>query len=186
MKRAFDVALALVATIVLAVPILLLALLVKLTSRGPVLFWSDRIGRQNAVFSMPKFRSMAPNTPAVASHLLGTPDQFLTPVGDFLRSNSLDELPQLWSILIGDMSFVGPRPALFNQHDLVELRTQYRVHTLKPGLTGWAQICGRDNLTIPAKVSLDREYLERQSLGFDIHILWLTFSKVAAREGISH
>ena len=186
MKRLFDLLLALIATGVLLIPILLTAILVMLTSRGPALYWSDRIGRNNIIFKMPKFRSMKLDTPAVATHLLADPKSVLTPIGDFLRKSSLDELPQLWSILKGDMSFVGPRPALFNQDDLVALRTKEGVHSLIPGLTGWAQINGRDELPIPDKVILDVEYLHQQSFWFDIKILWLTFVKVICRDGISH
>ena len=158
----------------------------RLTSPGPALYWSDRVGRHNKIFKMPKFRSMRVGTPALATHLLDNPKTHLTPIGSFLRKSSLDELPQLWSILVGDMSFVGPRPALFNQHDLIELRTQYGVHTLVPGLTGWAQVNGRDELPIPQKVALDAEYLQRQGFWFDIRILWLTFLKVVQRDGVSH
>ena len=186
MKRLFDLLLALTASVVLAVPVLLVALLVRLTSPGPALYWSDRVGRHNKLFKMPKFRSMRVGTPAVATHLLADPKAHLTPIGSFLRKSSLDELPQLWSILAGDMSFVGPRPALFNQHDLIELRTRRGVHELVPGLTGWAQINGRDELPIPDKVRLDVEYLQRQSLKLDIRILWLTFVKVIRRDGITH
>lgn len=186
MKRAFDLLLALTAAMVLAVPVLLVAMAVRLTSAGPALYWSDRVGRHNKIFKMPKFRSMRVGTPAVATHLLADPKAHLTPIGSFLRKSSLDELPQLWSILVGDMSFVGPRPALFNQHDLIELRTQRGVHELVPGLTGWAQINGRDELPIPDKVKLDAEYLQRQSLGFDIRILWLTLVKVLRRDGVTH
>ena len=171
---------------VLAVPVILVVLMVRLTSPGPALYWSDRVGRHNKLFKMPKFRSMQIGTPAVATHLLADPEAYLTPIGSFLRKSSLDELPQLWSILVGDMSFVGPRPALFNQHDLIELRTQHGVHELVPGLTGWAQVNGRDELPIPDKVKLDAEYLQRQSLGLDIRILWLTFLKVIRRDGITH
>ena len=185
-KRAFDLFLALAAAVVVAVPVLLVAAIVRLTSPGPALYWSDRVGRLNTIFKMPKFRSMRVGTPAVATHLLADPNAYLTPVGSFLRKSSLDELPQLWSILVGDMSFVGPRPALFNQHDLIELRTQLGVHELVPGLTGWAQINGRDELPIPEKVKLDAEYLQRQSLWFDIRILWLTFLKVVRRDGVTH
>lgn len=174
------------AVLVLALPIALVALLVRLTSPGPALYWSDRVGRNNAIFRMPKFRSMRVGTPAVATHLLADPKAHLTPIGSFLRRSSLDELPQLWSILKGDMSFVGPRPALFNQDDLIELRTKFGVHELVPGLTGWAQVNGRDELPIPDKVKLDTEYLRRRSLGFDIYILWLTFVKVLRRDGVSH
>lgn len=162
------------------------ALAVWLTSPGPALYWSDRVGRHNRIFKMPKFRSMRIDTPAVATHLLQNPDQWLTPIGSFLRKSSLDELPQLWSILKGDMSFVGPRPALFNQDDLIALRTEKGVHELVPGLTGWAQVNGRDELPIPQKVALDAEYLERRSLLFDMKILWLTALKVLARDGVSH
>jgi len=178
--------LAALAGCILLVPVLVVAALVRLTSKGPALYWSDRVGRNNTIFKMPKFRSMQIGTPAVATHLLSNPDACLTPIGSFLRQSSLDELPQLWSILKGDMSFVGPRPALFNQHDLIELRTQQGVHTLVPGLTGWAQVNGRDELPIPDKVKLDVEYLQRQSLWFDIRILWLTFVKVLRRDGVSH
>ena len=186
MKRAVDLLLALIAAVVLAIPILFIALLVRLTSFGPALYWSERIGRNNAVFRMPKFRSMKTGTPALATHLLEDADAWLTPIGSFLRKTSLDELPQLWSILVGDMSFVGPRPALFNQVDLVALRTQSGVHRLTPGLTGWAQINGRDELPIPDKVRLDVEYLHRQSFLFDQRILWLTCVKVLLRDGVSH
>ena len=186
MKRMFDLLLALAAAVVLAVPVVLVAVLVRLTSKGPALYWSDRVGRDNKIFKMPKFRSMRIGTPAVATHLLADAKSHLTPIGSFLRKSSLDELPQLWSILVGDMSFVGPRPALFNQHDLIALRTQHGVHELVPGLTGWAQVNGRDELPIPDKVKLDVEYLQRQSLWFDIQILWLTFVKVLRRDGVSH
>jgi O-antigen biosynthesis protein WbqP len=185
-KRFFDLLLGLLASLVLLLPVLLVALAVRLTSKGPALYWSDRIGRYNTIFKMPKFRSMRVGTPAVATHLLGNPAAHLTPIGSFLRKSSLDELPQLWSILRGDMSFVGPRPALFNQHDLMALRTEQDVHTLVPGLTGWAQVNGRDELPIPEKVKLDVAYLQRQSLSFDIRILWLTFVKVLRRDGVSH
>ena len=186
MKRLFDLALGLCAALVLALPVLLVAILVRLTSPGPALYWSDRVGKRNRIFRMPKFRSMRVGTPAVATHLLQDPKVYLTPIGSFLRKSSLDELPQLWSILVGDMSFVGPRPALFNQDDLIALRTEAGVHELVPGLTGWAQVNGRDELPIPEKVKLDAEYLQRQSLGFDIRILWLTFVKVLRRDGVSH
>lgn len=186
LKRLFDLTLACCAAVLLLVPILLTALAVKLTSRGPVLYWSDRVGRENRIFRMPKFRSMRIDTPAVATHLLQNPDQWLTPIGSFLRKSSLDELPQLWSILIGDMSLVGPRPALFNQEDLIVLRTQQGIHRLMPGLTGWAQVNGRDELPIPQKVQLDAEYLQRRSFFFDIRILWMTMLKVATRDGVSH
>ena len=186
MKRVFDLLLGFVLALVLALPVIIIALLVRLTSPGPVLYWSDRVGRQNRIFKMPKFRSMLNDTPAVATHLLQNPEQWLTPIGSFLRKSSLDELPQLWSILKGDMSFVGPRPALFNQNDLIALRTEKGVHELVPGLTGWAQVNGRDELPIPQKVQLDAEYLERRSLLFDMKILWLTALKVLARDGVSH
>ena len=185
-KRLFDLALALFAAIVLAVPVALVAIAVRLTSDGPALYWSDRVGRNNKLFKMPKFRSMRIGTPAVATHLLQDPSNYLTPIGSFLRKSSLDELPQLWSILTGDMSFVGPRPALFNQHDLIELRNEHGVHQLVPGLTGWAQVNGRDEVPIPEKVKLDAQYLQRQSLVFDLRILWLTFVKVLRRDGVTH
>jgi len=186
MKRLFDLLLAVLAFFVLLVPLILVAVLVRLTSRGPALYWSDRVGRNNVIFKMPKFRSMRVGTPAVATHLLADAHSHLTPIGSFLRKSSLDELPQLWSILVGDMSFVGPRPALFNQHDLMALRTELGVHTLMPGLTGWAQVNGRDELPIPDKVKLDVAYLQRVSLWFDLRILWLTFVKVLKRDGVSH
>lgn len=186
MKRIVDFLMALLVAAVLALPILIVTLAVCFTSPGPVLYWSDRVGRLNRIFKMPKFRSMRIDTPAVATHLLENPDQWLTSVGSFLRKSSLDELPQLWSILKGDMSFVGPRPALFNQDDLIALRTEAGVHELVPGLTGWAQVNGRDELPIPQKVLLDAEYLHRRSLGFDLKILWMTAQKVLARDGVSH
>ena len=171
---------------VLAMPVLLVAVAVRLTSPGPALYWSGRMGRHNKLFKMPKFRSMRVGTPAVATHLLANPKHVLTPIGNFLRKSSLDELPQIYSILVGDMSFVGPRPALFNQHDLIVLRTQSGVHELVPGLTGWAQVNGRDELPIPDKVKLDVEYLHHQSLWLDIKIIWLTFIKVIKKDGVSH
>jgi O-antigen biosynthesis protein WbqP len=186
MKRLFDFGMALIASMVLALPILIVAIVVRLTSPGPALYWSDRVGRNNRIFKMPKFRSMRIDAPAVATHLLENPDQWLTPIGSFLRRSSLDELPQLWSILRGDMSFVGPRPALFNQEDLIALRTETGVHELVPGLTGWAQINGRDELPIPQKVKLDVEYLQRRSFLLDLRILWMTALKVLARDGVSH
>jgi O-antigen biosynthesis protein WbqP len=186
MKRVFDLLLAVFVALILAVPVLLVALAVRLTSAGPALYWSDRVGRDNKIFKMPKFRSMRLGTPALATHLLADPKSHLTPIGNFLRKSSLDELPQLWSIVVGDMSFVGPRPALFNQHDLKELRTQLGVHELLPGLTGWAQVNGRDELSIPQKVALDAEYLQHQGFWFDIKVLWLTFLKVVQRDGVSH
>lgn len=186
MKRFFDLILALLAATVLLLPIVMVAIAVRLTSRGPAIYWSDRVGRHNRIFKMPKFRSMRIDTPAVATHLLTNPEQFLTPIGSFLRKSSLDELPQLWSILVGDMSFVGPRPALYNQDDLIALRTEQQVHTIVPGLTGWAQINGRDELPIPQKVALDAYYLQHQSLALDIQIIFLTFLKVVKRDGITH
>lgn len=186
MKRLIDLLLALLALPLLATPLLLVALAVRLTSKGPVLYWSNRVGKNNSIFFMPKFRSMRTGTPAVATHLLANPDTYLTPIGSFLRKSSLDELPQLWSILKGDMGFVGPRPALFNQHDLVALRTAHGVHTLVPGLTGWAQIHGRDELPIPAKVALDVYYLQHRSWWLDLQILVKTFFKVVRRDGITH
>ena len=185
-KRAFDLFLTALAALVLVLPASVVALLVKLTSPGPVLYWSDRIGCQNRTFRMPKFRSMLTETPAVATHLLGDASAYLTPIGSFLRKSSLDELPQLWSIFVGDMSFVGPRPALFNQADLISLRTKYGVHHLLPGLTGWAQVNGRDKLSIPEKVRLDVEYLQRRSFWFDIRILLMTVVKVLWHDGVSH
>jgi O-antigen biosynthesis protein WbqP len=186
MKRALDLLLGIFAGMILSVPLIILAIAVRLTSKGPVLYWSDRVGRNNSVFKMPKFRSMRVGTPAVATHLLANPTAHLTPIGSFLRKSSLDELPQLWSIFVGDMSFVGPRPALFNQHDLIDLRTKKGVHTLIPGLTGWAQVNGRDELTIPQKVELDEEYLQRQGFLFDMRILLLTFLTVVQRDEVSH
>lgn len=186
MKRLFDLFLALFALLILLVPILLVAFMVRITSAGSVIYWSDRVGRDNKIFKMPKFRSMRVDTPAVATHLLDDPDQFLTPIGSFLRKSSMDELPQLWSILHGDMSFVGPRPALFNQDDLIALRTRHGVHKLLPGLTGWAQVNGRDELPIPEKVKLDVEYMQQQSFLMDIKIIFLTFVKVLRSEGVQH
>ena len=186
MKRLFDLTAGLLAAICLASPIVMITLAVRFTSPGPVLYWSERVGRRNVTFRMPKFRSMRIGTPAMATHLLANPADYLTPIGSFLRNSSLDELPQLWSILKGDMSFVGPRPALFNQDDLIALRTDAGVHELIPGLTGWAQVNGRDELPIPDKVRLDIEYLQRCSLTFDLWILWLTLLKVLRRDGVSH
>ena len=186
MKRVFDVMLAVVIGAGAIVPICVIALFVKLSSVGPVLYWSDRVGRYNRIFKMPKFRTMKTGTPAVATHLLNDPESHLTPIGSFLRKTSLDELPQLWSILIGDMSFVGPRPALFNQNDLIEARTRLGVDALIPGLTGWAQINGRDELPIVEKVSLDSDYMRRRSFVFDIYILWKTAIKVVKRDGVIH
>ena len=186
MKRLTDLILALLALVPLAPLLLAVAVAVRLTSRGPVLYWSDRVGRNNRIFRMPKFRTMRTDTPAVATHLLTNPDHYLTPIGKFLRKSSLDELPQLFSILKGDMSFVGPRPALFNQDDLIELRTRKGVHVLTPGLTGWAQVNGRDELPIPIKVDLDVYYLENRSFMLDLRILIVTFSKVLLSEGVKH
>jgi O-antigen biosynthesis protein WbqP len=186
MKRLFDLIIASVALLLLLLPIIIIAILVRLTSAGPAFYWSDRVGINNTIFKMPKFRSMKVDTPAVATHLLQDPKSVLTPIGYFLRRTSLDELPQLWCILKDDMSFVGPRPALFNQDDLISLRTEKNVHKLIPGLTGWAQINGRDELPIPDKVALDSEYLLKRSFVFDLKILWLTFLKVLKRDGVSH
>ena len=186
MKRALDLVLAAGALTVFALPMAVVAIAVRVTSKGPAIYWSDRVGRDNVLFRMPKFRSMRIETPAVATHLLTDTTAWLTPIGGFLRKSSLDELPQLWSILVGDMSIVGPRPALFNQDDLIALRTEAGVHVLVPGLTGWAQVNGRDEIPIPQKVALDAEYLQRRGFGFDIHILWLTFLKVIRRDGVSH
>ncbi len=186
MKRLFDLLLGAIAGLLLILPLAALAIMVRITSPGPALYWSDRVGRNNRIFKMPKFRSMRVGTPAVATHLLDDPGRHLTPVGSFLRKSSLDELPQLWSIVKGDMSFVGPRPALYNQNDLIELRTRSGVHTLLPGLTGWAQVNGRDELPIPQKVAFDIEYLQRQSMIFDIRILFLTAMKVIMRKDVTH
>ncbi len=186
MKRYFDFYLSLLLLFILSLPMLLVTLLVKLTSRGSVLYWSDRVGRNNALFKMPKFRTMRIDAPAVATHLLSNPGQYVTVIGRFLRKSSLDELPQLISILKGDMSFVGPRPALFNQDDLVALRTEKGVHVLTPGLTGWAQINGRDELPIPVKVEFDEYYLKHRSFFFDLKILFMTLFKVLRREGVTH
>ena len=186
MKRIFDFTLAVIAGVFLALPLLIAFIAIRLTSPGPALYWSDRVGRNNVIFRMPKFRSMRVGTPAVATHLLADPRSHLTPIGSFLRKSSIDELPQLWSILTGDMSFVGPRPALFNQEDLIQLRTSKNVHTLLPGLTGWAQINGLEEIPIPQKVALDEAYLQQQSFWFDVRILWLTFVKVVRRDGITH
>jgi len=185
-KRFFDLILGLIASLVFAVPLIVVALLVKLTSKGPALYWSNRVGRNNVIFSMPKLRTMRVGTQVVATHLLQNPDQCLTPIGGFLRKSSLDELPQLWCILRGEMSVVGPRPALFNQDNLIQMRTEKGVHVIRPGLTGWAQINGRDELPIPEKAELDVYYLRRQSLAFDLKIILLTFLKVVRRDGITH
>ena len=186
MKRLFDFFMGAILFPLLAIPMLITAIAVRLTSTGPVLYWSDRVGRDNAIFRMPKFRSMRMDTPAVATHLMSDAETFLTPIGGFLRRYSLDELPQLFSILKGDMSFVGPRPALFNQEDLIALRTEKGIDKLLPGVTGWAQVNGRDKLSIPEKVDLDVEYLNHQSFWFDLKILWMTLLKVIKRDNVSH
>ena len=186
MKRIVDLVVGLSALVMLVVPIVMVAILVKLTSIGSVLYWSHRVGYKNKLFRMPKFRTMRSDTPQLATHLMNDPDEYLSPIGGILRRTSLDELPQLWSILKGDMSFVGPRPALFNQDDLITLRTEKGVDKLVPGLTGWSQVNGRDELPIPEKVGLDVEYMERQSFWFDMYILWLTILKVVRRDGVSH
>jgi len=186
MKLLFDIFLGFILLVLLVIPILLIVIAVRFTSKGPVLYWSDRIGKDNKVFKMPKFRSMRIDTPAVATHLLDNPDSYLSPIGGFLRRSSLDELPQLYSVLKGDMSFVGPRPALFNQDDLITLRREKGVDKLLPGITGWAQVNGRDKLSIPDKVALDVEYMQRQSFWFDMKILWMTFLRVIKRDGVSH
>jgi O-antigen biosynthesis protein WbqP len=186
MKRIFDIFISSIALLVFCIPLLVVGILVKLTSKGGALYWSDRIGKNNTIFKMPKFRTMRIDTPPVATHLLGDPDQFLTPIGKFLRKSSLDEIPQLFSILKGDMSLVGPRPALFNQDDLVSLRTEAGVHVLTPGLTGWAQINGRDEITIPLKVEFDAYYLHHRSFALDMTIIFLTIYNVVRSEGVSH
>lgn len=186
MKRGFDLLFAFACGLLLLVPAIFISVFVRCSSRGPIIYWSDRVGLQNRIFKMPKFRTMRIEAPEIATHLLANPHKWLTPIGEFLRRTSLDELPQIWSILRGDMSIVGPRPALFNQYDLIALRTKNGVQQLKPGLTGWAQVNGRDRLTIQEKVKLDIEYLERQSFKFDLQILWITLKKVAYKDGISH
>jgi O-antigen biosynthesis protein WbqP len=186
MKRVFDLILSIFLFLAVLMPLLLTAILVITTSKGPALYWSERIGKNNKIFKMPKFRSMLINTPTVATHLLDNPDSYLSPIGGFLRRSSLDELPQLFLVLKGDMSFIGPRPALFNQDDLISMRTEKGVDKLLPGITGWAQVNGRDELSIPDKVALDVEYLNRQSFWFDVKILWMTFLKVVKRDGVSH
>ena len=186
MKRAFDLFSGVLLSLSLVIIMLFIAIVIRLTSKGPSLYWSDRVGKNNKIFKMPKFRSMLTDAPAVATHLLDNPDSYLSPIGGFLRRSSLDELPQLFSVLKGDMSFVGPRPALYNQDDLIALRTEKGVDKLLPGITGWAQVNGRDELSIPDKVALDAEYLNRQSFWFDMKILWLTFLKVMKRDGVSH
>ena len=185
-KRLFDFCLALLLSLLFALPILTIVLAIRLNSAGNAVHWSNRVGQHNRIFRMPKFRSMRTDTPAVATHLLENPDQYITPVGRFLRKTSLDELPQLWSILKGDMSFVGPRPALFNQDDLIALRTECGVHELVPGLTGWAQVNGRDELPIPQKVAFDAQYLQRRSFRFDMQIMAMTAWRVLRRSGVSH
>lgn len=186
MKRVFDLVVGLITLLFALIPMLLIALSIRTTSKGAVLYWSDRIGQENKIFRMPKFRTMQVETPVVATHLMANPDKYLSSFGGFLRRSSLDELPQLFSILKGDMSFVGPRPALFNQDDLIALRTEKGVDKLVPGLTGWAQVNGRDELPIPEKVALDMEYMERQSFWFDLKILWMTLLKVIRKDGVSH
>lgn len=186
LKRLFDTFLAMTALLTLIPMLFIISLAVKFTSPGPVLYWSDRVGKNNKIFKMPKFRTMRANTPELATHLLDNPDQYLTSIGSFLRTTSIDELPQLYSILKGDMSFVGPRPALFNQYDLIEARTKSRIDILRPGLTGWAQINGRDELTIEEKVRLDRDYLFMRSLYNDFFILWQTFIKVIKKDDVKH
>jgi O-antigen biosynthesis protein WbqP len=185
-KRAIDIVMSLAGFFGLAIPFVIIAIAVKLTSRGPVLYWSERVGRGNRIFRMPKFRSMRIDTPVVATHLLESPEKWLTPIGSFLRESSLDELPQLWSILTGDMSIVGPRPALHNQQDLIEMRTQRGVHVLRPGLTGWAQINGRDEIPLADKVAYDTWYLQHWSLRLDLKIMVLTAVKVLRKEGVAH
>ncbi|CEZ19816.1 Sugar transferase [Candidatus Methylopumilus planktonicus] len=185
-KRFFDLALVFFAIILFLIPFISLCIAVRLSSKGPALYWSDRVGLENKIFKMPKFRTMRIETPNVATHLLDNPTFFYTPIGSFLRKSSFDEIPQLWSILLGHMSFVGPRPALFNQYDLIQLRSKAGVSRLLPGLTGWAQVNGRDHLSIMQKVNLDVEYLNRKSFRFDLYILWITFLKVIGQDGISH
>jgi len=185
-KRIFDLILALVLVVLLGIPMLVIAGLIKLMSKGPAMFWTDRIGKNNAIFKMSKFRTMKLNTPQVATHLMVNPKDYLIPGGEFLRKYSLDELPQLFNVLKGQMSFVGPRPALFNQNDLIELRTKKNIHTLIPGVTGWAQVNGRDDLPIPVKVSFDEYYLDHHSFAFDLYIIFLTVKKVVKREGVWH
>ncbi|MBP7528034.1 MAG: sugar transferase [Syntrophorhabdaceae bacterium] len=186
MKRIFDLCVAFVLSCVLLLPVVFIAILIKSTSKGPILFWSKRVGFDNEIFAMPKFRTMRIDTPDVATHLLEDPDTYLIPVGSFLRKYSLDEFPQVWSVLTGDMSLVGPRPALYNQYDLIELRTRRGIHQLVPGITGWAQVNGRDSISIPAKVEYDEYYLKNRSFIFDLKILWMTFLKVLSSEGVKH
>jgi O-antigen biosynthesis protein WbqP len=186
MKRTIDLFMLLILTVPISVIITITAMIIKINSEGPILYWSDRVGKNNKVFKMPKFRSMLVGTPTIATHLLSNPESYLTSIGAFLRRYSLDETPQLFSVLKGNMSFVGPRPALFNQDDLIALRAEKDVDKLLPGITGWAQVNGRDELSIPDKVALDVEYLNHQSFWFDIKILWMTFLKVIKRDGVSH
>jgi len=186
MKRAIDLFFVFIVLVAFSVPLILVAIFVRLTSEGPIIFWSDRVGKANRIFKMPKFRTMRIDTPNIATHLLISASQYLTPIGGFLRKSSLDELPQLWSVLVGDMSFVGPRPALYNQYDLIEMRTKVGVEALLPGITGWAQVNGRDELSLQDKVNLDRQYLERQTFFFDQYIIFLTILKVFKGEGVSH
>jgi len=186
MSRFFDLSLAMVIAVVLLFPSLFIAFLIKLTSKGPVLHWSKRMGKDNKTFFMPKFRTMKLNTPNIATHKLKDPNQFITSIGILLRKSSLDEVPQIFSVLIGDMKLVGPRPALFNQHDLIKLRRQKGISKLKPGITGWAQVNGRDELSVTEKVKYDEEYLARASLLIDIYIIWLTIIKSVKKDGISH
>jgi O-antigen biosynthesis protein WbqP len=185
-KRIFDFCTALILLLIAAPPMVIIALAIRLTSRGPALHWSERVGRNNIIFKMPKFRTLRLGAPDVATHLMNDVETYLTPFGDFLRTTSLDELPQLWSVLKGDMSLVGPRPALHNQEDLVALRTEKKIHELTPGITGWAQINGRDEISIPEKVALDEYYMQNQTLWLDIKILWRTVFKVAKKEGVAH
>ena len=186
MKRFFDLIVVIIAALIFAIPMLVVAVAVGLTSKGPILYWSKRVGKNNRLFNMPKFRTMRVDTPVLPTHLLGNPDAYLTSIGSFLRKSSLDELPQLWCILIGNMSVVGPRPALSNQQDLIDARTEKGIHLIKPGLTGWAQVNGRDEIELAKKVQLDYEYLDKKSLIFDLYVVLLTFYKVVKREGIQH
>ncbi len=186
MKRIFDITISIVLVIMLLIPILLIVLAIKLTSKGPVIYWSERVGQHGALFKMPKFRSMHVDTPIISSHLVIEPEAYLSPIGQFIRASSIDELPQLWSVLRGDMSLVGPRPVIADTHDLIKLRTAYGVDCLLPGITGWAQIKGRDQLTNPEKATLDFEYLQKQSFWFDFKILCVTLIKVFSQDGISH
>ena len=186
MKRLFDLSFSIVLLFLLIVPMLLISIAIRLTSKGPVLYWSERVGRNNKIFIMPKFRSMKITTPDIATHLLDNPNSYLSPIGLFLRTTSLDELPQLFSVLNGDMSFVGPRPALFNQDDLIALRNKKGIEKLLPGITGWAQVNGRDELAIIDKVEFDEEYMHRQSFWLDMKILWMTLFKVIRRIGVNH